>query len=281
MANAHAVKPVNVDFEGAGPAETAAAQGSIVIIERRALIRDCLGRCLAEHLGYPVATFSDKASWERLARCTPASVILIGSLEESFGFKGHEKLSEFGAGAPVVVMSDTDDDDHAANSLRCGARGYIPSDTPLDIVVEAIRLVIVGGVFIPPNLIMPKTHSAVSHGSLQGAGRAVFTTRETAVIEALRQGKANKVIASDLQMSESTVKQHLHNVMRKLCVSNRTAAVVKIAELAAEGGQGYDQLAAPRTATETPPERIASNGAAPRLGSTGNRPRLTLETHNQ
>ena len=55
----------------------------------------------------------------------------------------------------------------------------------------------------------------------------MLTERQNAVVDAVRQGKANKVIAHELNISESTVKVHLHNVMKKLRVKNRTAVAIK------------------------------------------------------
>ena len=50
----------------------------------------------------------------------------------------------------------------------------------------------------------------------------IFTTRQAAVVEAVRQGKANKIIAYELNMRESTVKVHVRNIMKKLKAGNRT-----------------------------------------------------------
>ena len=60
---------------------------------------------------------------------------------------------------------------------------------------------------------------------------SIFTTRQAEVVEALRRGKANKIIAYELKMQESTVKVHVRNVMRKLKAKNRTEVVYKVNEL--------------------------------------------------
>lgn len=239
MNNIRAAGPSDTNDNDVLSAETTRAKGAIVIIEKRALIRDCLGRCLGNGLGCPVLTFCDMAAWERLAPRTRAAVIIMSGQMEHRRDEECDTIRQLGQGervVPVVVMSDADDKDRVANTLKCGARGFIPSDTPLEIVIEAIRLILVGGLFIPANIMLPESRPAAVGREPRGndAG-GVFTARESAVIEALRQGKANKLIASDLQMSESTVKVHVHNVMKKLRVSNRTEAVIKIAQLAQDG----------------------------------------------
>ncbi len=56
---------------------------------------------------------------------------------------------------------------------------------------------------------------------------ALFTTRQAAVVEALKRGKANKIIAYELEMRESTVKVHVRNIMKKLKATNRTEVAYK------------------------------------------------------
>lgn len=248
MRNIHAVGPVDVDRGDACPSEPRTSPGNIVIIDHRTLIRDCLARCIGDLLGRAVATFADKSSWERLAPRTQASLIIVGGMDDARYDELDATIRELGAGAPtapVVVLADMEDKDRVASSLRCGARAYIPCDTPLEIAIEALRLVLVGGSFVPPNILQPEPVQTSAGSDARASGKALFTARETAVIEALREGKANKLIASDLRLSESTVKVHIHNVMKKLCVSNRTQAVVRIAELANEGERSFNRFLIP------------------------------------
>jgi DNA-binding NarL/FixJ family response regulator len=210
---------------------------TIVIIERRALIRECLARCVAKEIGLPVATFADRDSWRRQRGKSQHSLIILGDLEASAESEMDEAVRELvrsDAGVPVVVISDAVDSDRVVNAFRCGARGVIPFDTTIEITLGAIRLTLVGGVYVPPALVLSEANNRLNGKVSPEPGKSVFTARESAVIQALRKGKANKVIASDLRVSESTVKVHIHNVMRKLQVSNRTEAVVKIGELAPE-----------------------------------------------
>ena len=214
---------------------------TIVIIERRALIRECLARCLAARISHPVATFADTEIWRRQRGKFEHGLIILGDLEASAKSETDQAVRELvqsEAGVPVVILSDAVDNDRIVNAFRCGVRGVIPFDTTIEITVEAIRLTLVGGVFIPPALIFSESKSLTGGKNPPEQDKSVFTARESAVIQALRKGKANKVIASDLQVSESTVKVHVHNVMRKLQVSNRTEAVIKIGELASELAAG-------------------------------------------
>jgi DNA-binding NarL/FixJ family response regulator len=85
-----------------------------------------------------------------------------------------------------------------------------------------MRLVLAGGVFVPASSLIAArlAPNKTSNGAPQANG--MFTARQVAVIEAVRRGKANKIIAHELNMRESTVKVHVRNIMKKLKARNRT-----------------------------------------------------------
>lgn len=205
---------------------------SVVIIESRALIRDCLALCLQKKLGLPVLTFPDVGAWSQDAAGASACVIIISGLDKQIDGEQSElirELSQWEKEVPVVIFSDNENRSQIASSLRSGARGYIPSDTPLEVVAKAIKLVLVGGVFVPANVLLESGRTQPE--GVRADGKLDFTARENDVVKALLKGKSNKVIAFELNMSESSVKVHIRNVMRKLQVRNRTEAVIKIAEI--------------------------------------------------
>ena len=121
-----------------------------------------------------------------------------------------------------MLISDDEDPDQIVKVLEAGARGFIPSNLPLTVAVEAMRLVRAGGTFVPASSLMAVRRSAEGAAAAKPAGNGMFTPRQVDVIEALRQGKANKIIAYELEMRESTVKVHVRNIMKKLKATNRT-----------------------------------------------------------
>lgn len=207
---------------------------SVVIIESRALIRECLALCLQKKLGLPVLTYADVRAWEQDPTGASACVIILSGLDRQMESEQAElvqELSHWEKEIPVVVFSDNESRAQITSSLRSGAKGYIPSDTPLEVVAGAIKLVLVGGVFVPPNVVMETEQDATPDPAPCEMTKLDFTARENDVVRALLKGKSNKVIAYELSMSESSVKVHIRNVMRKLQVRNRTEAVIKIAEI--------------------------------------------------
>lgn len=126
---------------------------------------------------------------------------------------------------PLMVFTDADPAQQPRlmrASIKSGARGFIPTQTAgLSITLAAIRLVSEGGVYVPADLISSPGTDPVP------ARRNLLTSRQMDVLSQLQQGKANKIIAYDLGMSESTVKVHIRNIMRKMGATNRTQVVYK------------------------------------------------------
>ena len=134
------------------------------------------------------------------------------------------------AATPVIVMADLDGLPEIFQALDCGAKGYIPSTLGIAVCIEAISLVLAGGIFVPASSVLA-TCQVLSTSATPARQASIFTPRQAEVVEALRRGKANKIIAYELKMQESTVKVHVRHVMRKLKAKNRTEVVYKINEL--------------------------------------------------
>ena len=201
-----------------------ASRGAIVVIERRELIRDCLSRALRA-AGHEVVALSCLEDWLKICGHTSAAVVVLSCPGQGGADQIRQtmhRLSQAGKPLPTVVLSDSEAPGEVVDALNCGARGYIPTNLSLDVAVEAIRLVNAGGVFVPASCLA----EAQSHRRNPAPGAAgrdrVFTARQAAVVEAIRRGKANKIIAYELNLRESTVKVHIRNIMRKLKAKNRT-----------------------------------------------------------
>jgi DNA-binding NarL/FixJ family response regulator len=195
----------------------------IVLIERRPLLRECFVRCFTAS-GYPVVALPSVESWIEIAGATPAGVVLLCT--ES-GPKDPEVQRQIALLAqagrwPVVLLADQEDLGSVMDALELGVRGYIPTSVPFEIAIEAIRLVKVGGTFVPASSLLRSRQLAETPAADEPPSSEMFTARQAAVVEALRRGKANKIIAHELNMRESTVKVHVRNIMKKLKAKNRT-----------------------------------------------------------
>ncbi len=202
---------------------------AIVVIEKRVLIRECLTRCLRIVSGHAVVPFPDVDSWIEARDNIPASLIMLCGAGKPNAQETHGEISRLcrqDKPLPIILVSDEEDPSQIADAIGRGARGYIPTNVSLDVVVEVLRLVKAGGVFVPASSLIAGQRSTDGGAAAQHDGDGLFTARQTAVVEALRRGKANKVIASELNMRESTVKVHVRNIMKKLKARNRTEVAV-------------------------------------------------------
>lgn len=134
----------------------------------------------------------------------------------------------------LIVLSDADDAQQPKtirSMLKSGAHGFIPTQTTgIQVAFAAIGFVKAGGTFAPLDLLLT---NRAERGTvpMEAAQQSSLTSRQMAVLSQLRQGKANKLIAYELNMSESTVKVHVRNIMRKMGATNRTQAAYKAQQL--------------------------------------------------
>jgi DNA-binding NarL/FixJ family response regulator len=134
---------------------------------------------------------------------------------------------------PLVLLSDAEEAEQPGtlrSALKSGAHGFIPTRTTgMAVTAAAMRFVKAGGTFAPLDLLM--TAQQDIPGLPEAARQNLLTPRQTAVLSHLQQGRANKIIAHELSMSESTVKVHVRTIMRKVGATNRTQAVYKARQL--------------------------------------------------
>jgi DNA-binding NarL/FixJ family response regulator len=211
------------------------AKSCLLIFDNRALGRECLARTLIDHgLGMSVAAFGSIDEWrENKEDCPPVGAVLlnIGGRNPQDVKADIAALASELHPAPVVVLSDSDDIAQILQILESGAHGYIPASVGVDVCIEAIGLAMAGGVFVPASSVLAVRHLIETEKRQASPLAGMFTLRQAEVIEALRKGKANKIIAHELNLRESTVKVHIRNIMKKLKATNRTEVACKLNDL--------------------------------------------------
>jgi DNA-binding NarL/FixJ family response regulator len=140
-------------------------------------------------------------------------------------------LAEVAPAVPVVVLSASENPADVRGALQGGASGFIPKSSSDEVILAAVRLVLSGGVYVPPVLLDRQPHGP------DAAGLAALTPRQRDVLDLLGQGKSNKEIGNDLGLSEATVKQHMSAILKALGASNRVQAVL-LAKQAKSGAVG-------------------------------------------
>lgn len=168
------------------------------------------------------------------------------------GYEGIALLRERFPGLPVVALSSADDMDSVLRALDAGAMGFIPKSSNSSVLVQALRLVMARGIYLPPSVFLsgrnlPTPAAALPHQTptcakveAATAGAAAqqkrpedlgLSPRQVQVLYLLLQGKSAKLICRELDLSASTVKAHTSAVLRALNVTTRTQAVVVASRL--------------------------------------------------
>ncbi len=145
---------------------------------------------------------------------------------------------------PVIVISVREDMQTIREALRSGAMGYIPKTSSPDVTMNAIRLVLSGGIYVPPNALQLGSITNSSEDSLRGSSVTAaadggpknaygVTPRQVEVISLIAEGRSNKEIAAELDLTPGTVKVHLSRIYKMLGAKNRTEAIAKYSKLKA------------------------------------------------
>lgn len=172
-------------------------------------------------------------------------------LPDRDGFEMLAEVRERFPATAVVMMSGFNDRENVVRALDAGALGFIPKTDSREVLLGALRLILAGGVYIPPE-ILGRPSAASQSPSLQrqppvtdgpaapdpGAparrptpAELGLTERQVEVLALMMQGKSNKLICRALNLAEPTVKNHVSAILKALDVTNRTEAVLAVAAL--------------------------------------------------
>jgi DNA-binding NarL/FixJ family response regulator len=202
----------------------------VLVIDDHPLIQEALKHVLAvldptlEHVQAQDASDAHAA----LSREPDTDLILLDlALPDCDGFELLADLRREWPGMPVLVISATHDCATVEHALDLGAMGFIPKTANTRVLLDALRLVLSGGVYVPAE--SAQANGALRSRSVTRPEQLGLTLRQADVLKLLVQGKPNKLICRDLRLSEGTVKVHVSAILRALNVRNRTQVVIELA----------------------------------------------------
>lgn len=198
----------------------------ILIVDDHTMVRDGLNTMLSRQQDFSVvgeATNGREAA--EMARDLDPEVILMDLRMPEMS--GVEAMRVIGAENPeikTIVLTTFDTDEYIFDAIEAGAKGYLLKDTSREELFSAVRAVRRGESQIEPG-VAAKLLSRFQELSRQGPD--TLSEREVEVLQLIARGSANKQIAQQLLISESTVKTHVANIFQKLNVNQRTEAVTQ------------------------------------------------------
>lgn len=205
-----------------------------IIVDDHPLFRGALSQALG--VAFAQAQILEAGSLDeltdRLAEVGEVDLILLDlTMPGVHGVSGLLYLRAQHPAIPVVIVSASDDPGTIRHCLDCGASGFIPKSQPVEKIREAIRRIMDGEVWLPPDIDLSSV--PVSENAELVTRLATLTPQQVRVLMMLGEGLLNKQIAFKLGVSEATIKAHVSAILQKLGVDSRTQAVIAIGKIGA------------------------------------------------
>lgn len=161
----------------------------------------------------------------QLKTVNPDVLLLDINMPVMNGLEVLESLKQTENDVKVLILTVHNEVEYLMRAVEIGVDGYVLKDSESAVLKKAIVTIVSGETFIQPNLI-PALNAKMIEKSDDSIRISELSSRELEVLKILALGKVNKEIADILQISESTVKNHISNIFRKLGITDRTQAVV-------------------------------------------------------
>lgn len=212
---------------------------SIIIVDDHPLFRDALRQALSDKFSDLV--ISETGSLDGLSSMlegkTETDLVLLDlAMPGVKGFSGLMYLRAQYPEIPVVVVSANEESSAIRRCIEFGASGFIPKSLPVETIREAVRTVLEGNLWTPPDLDLGEAGDGETADLV--ARLATLTPQQVRVLMMLSEGLLNKQIAYKLSVSEATIKAHVSAILQKLGVDSRTQAVIAVNKIEGPEWQG-------------------------------------------
>lgn len=203
---------------------------AVLIIDHLEMRRACIVNWVRPWADRQNMSVIELAPSEALEQTDAVSFKLILLLAGAIGVKAPHaqdliaSLRDKFRDAPIIVVSESEKTEEVVAAFKSGVRGFIPMSIAPLVAVEAFEFIMTGGTFFPPAVLVDReqSDSGISVHKDTAARELGLTVRQQQVLERLRCGDTNKLIARQLNLRVSTVKVHVRHIMRKIGAANRT-----------------------------------------------------------
>ena len=206
---------------------------SLMLVDDQHLFREGIKSLLKAHEEVQVvAEAADgQTALNKVETEAPDVVLLDLNMPGMDGMEACRRLKECSPSTRIVILTVSKELSSIMEAMKAGASGYLTKDTPSEKVVETVIRVFQEGNLLEPLLadrLLEEfvTFSAKNEENPEAGMFASLSPREKEILKLVAEGMPNKLIASDLKISEHTVRNHISNIFQKLQVNNRTEATV-------------------------------------------------------
>lgn len=206
-----------------------------IIADDHPLFRVALAQACAAILGKDAVLLQAQTMaqiWPLLRQHPDTHFIFLDlKMPGSDGFTGLTALRTEYPDVPVVMVSAEEDPVIIKQALALGAAAYIPKSAPLELLSEAINAVTNGDTWLPPEMADDVKNARVLIDNDFAQRLEQLTPQQFRVLKMIADGLLNKQIAYEMKVQETTIKQHVSAILRKLNVNNRTLAGILFEKL--------------------------------------------------
>ena len=207
------------------------AEIRILIVDDHEMVRDGLSVMMDREDDFTVVGEAKNGleAVEQARSLRPDVILMDLRMPEMDGVEAMRQIRAEQDDVKFLVLTTYDTDEYIFDAIEAGAKGYLLKDTSREELFRAVRTVNRGESLIEPGVVarLLDRLTDLSRQAAQGPDRLALSERELEVLQLMARGSANKQIAGDLSITESTVKTHVANIFQKLEVSHRTEAVTK------------------------------------------------------
>jgi DNA-binding NarL/FixJ family response regulator len=210
-----------------------------LLVDDQALFRAAM-RALLE-LDSSVEIIAEAADGDEALRLThehrPQVVLMDLRMPVMCGVEATRRIRAVHPEIFVLVLTSFDQEEDVFEALRAGASGYLLKNSPTAQLVDAIKIVAAGQTYLQPSIatqVVAEFNRLSQSSSLSSEERRIvslISQREVEILRHLIRGMSNKEIATALNITEGTVKNHMTSILDKLQVQDRTAAALKARDL--------------------------------------------------
>ncbi len=208
------------------PAASRAQSVKILVVNDHPLIRQAVAEILGGVAGGMHVLQADTVAGAlaELAAHPDVALVLLDPALGGDGAGAVERIRAAQPGAQVAALCAPAGREAVLAVLARGALGFIPDRSPPGVLLNAVRLVLAGQVYLPPEILRTGDAAAVAAPAVRRGEAPALTRRQLEVLALLVQGMPNKLVCRALAMAEGTLKTHVATIYRELGVSNRAQA---------------------------------------------------------
>ena len=205
----------------------------ILIVEDQPLMRRGLRTVLALEPGFEVAAEAANGAeaMQQAAALQPDVILMDVQMPGMDGIQATRQIVRSGLRARILILTTFDTEDYVLDGIRAGSAGYLLKDVEAAELCRVVRRVARGETFIQPAVASKYLRLLAERRREAEIPDDPLSARELEVLTHLAEGRSNREIAAALGISESTVKNHVNNILGKLRVRNRTEAALKARDI--------------------------------------------------